>query len=65
MNHFGLPIEPVHPHAAIKSVTDSAYAVAEFIHTQHGLLIDVGAALSCAAFSMSVVIGIYFLLDGR
>jgi hypothetical protein len=65
MNHFDAHNDAAQMPVAAQSVPDPAHAVIEFIQTQQGLLIDLGAALSCAMFSMAVIVGVYYLLDRR
>jgi hypothetical protein len=59
MKHLDAPVEAAQLHAATKPVAKSVHAVNDFIHTQQGLLIDLGAALSCAMFSMAVIVSVY------
>jgi hypothetical protein len=65
MNRLDAPREAAQWHGAAKSVPGPAHAVADYMQTQQGLLIDLGAALSCAMFSMAVIVGVYYLLDRR
>lgn len=51
------------PQEALMPFLSSAHAVAQFVHARHGWLVSFEAALFCAAFSVAVVIGVYFLLD--
>lgn len=51
------------PHKVTMSDVNSARAVAEFIYRLHENHMDYVMAIGCAAFSMSVLAGVYVLLD--
>jgi hypothetical protein len=62
MKRLDAPVEAPHMLAAMKPMQGPAHSVTDFIQAQQGLLMDLGAALSCAMISMAVVAGVYFLL---
>jgi hypothetical protein len=65
MKRLDAPLDAVHLHARTQPIQESVHAVTGFVRAQQGLLIDLGAGLTCAMFSMAVIAGVYYLLDRR
>lgn len=63
MNYFDTRIKATDFVGAAMAATKPARDATGFIRQNHGNLMDFACAAGCAAFSMGVIVGVYFLLD--